>query len=318
MELSLVAGGKGSTRRIRFGAMASDCELLFIGASDLQARAFAEALADLAIAEVKRIEAKYSRYLPQSELSRINGLAGSNIRIDAETHGLLQFAVNCFSLSGGLFDITTAPLQRLWGFGSKPHGFKHDGPNHQCLPNDRQVQAALECIGFERLVFDANTLQLPAGMSLDFGGIAKEYAADRALLLMERHAKSLGLDVAVLVNLGGDIAASRYPWQIGVEGINPAPETLDSREKASGLIAFPGGGLATSGDTKRFLLVDGKRIGHILSPKTGYPVANAPRSVTVLAPSASAAGMLSTMAMLKGEGAETFLRGEGLVHLVQR
>ncbi|WP_126166846.1 FAD:protein FMN transferase [Shewanella khirikhana] len=292
--------------------MASDCELLFIGASDLQARAFAEALADLAIVEVKRIEAKYSRYLPQSELSRINGLAGSEIRIDAETHGLLQFAANCFSLSDGLFDITTAPLQRLWGFGSKPHG-----PNHH-LPNDRQVQAALECIGFERLVFDANTLQLPAGMSLDFGGIAKEYAADRALLLMERRAKSLGLNVAVLVNLGGDIAASRYPWQIGVEGINPANKDLDSSENASGLIAFPGGGLATSGDTKRFLLVDAKRIGHILSPKTGYPVANAPRSVTVLAPSASAAGMLSTMAMLKGEGAEVFLRGEGLVHLVQR
>lgn len=299
--------------RVRFQTMASDCELLFIGTSDLQARAFAEALAELAIAEVRRIEAKYSRYLPGSELSRINGLAGSGICIDAETHGLLQFAANCFSLSGGLFDITTAPLQQLWRFGYKNHGVKH-----RCLPEEKQISSVLDYIGFERLGIDSNSLWLPAGMSLDFGGIAKEYAADRALLLMERHAKSLGFDVAVLVNLGGDIAASRYPWQIGVEGIHAGCDSDLLKSEASGLIAFPGGGLATSGDTKRFVLVDGKRVGHILSPKTGYPVPDAPRSVTVLAPSASAAGMLSTMAMLKGEGAEDFLLGEGLVHLVQR
>ncbi|MCH4294528.1 FAD:protein FMN transferase [Shewanella sp. 3B26] len=289
--------------------MASDCELLFIGEGEVQAKA----LAELAIAEVRRIEAKYSRYLPGSELSRINGLAGSGICIDAETHGLLQFAANCFSLSGGLFDITTAPLQQLWRFGYKNHGVKN-----RCLPEEKQISSVLDYIGFERLGIDSNSLWLPAGMSLDFGGIAKEYAADRALLLMERHAKSLGFDVAVLVNLGGDIAASRYPWLIGVEGIHAGCDSHLLKSEASGLIAFPGGGLATSGDTKRFVLVDGKRVGHILSPKTGYPVPDAPRSVTVLAPSASAAGMLSTMAMLKGEGAEAFLLGEGLMHLVQR
>ncbi|MBT1446000.1 FAD:protein FMN transferase [Shewanella sp. JM162201] len=297
--------------RVRFQAMASDCELLFIGVSDLQAKALAE-LAELAITEVKRIEAKYSRYLPGSELNRINGLAGNDICIDAETAGLLQFAADGYRLSGGLFDITVAPLQRLWGFGL----------NEKWLPTNADVQATLEHIGFERLRFYKDKgswrLFLPAGMSLDFGGIAKEYAADRALLLMERHAKSLGFDVAVLVNLGGDIAASRYPWQIGVEGINPVNKALERRENAAGLIGFPGGGLATSGDIKRFLLVDGKRIGHILSPQTGYPVPTAPRSVTVLAPSASAAGMLSTLAMLKGEGAEAFLDAEGLVFMVQR
>lgn len=304
-----MAGCKAITRRIHFSAMASDCELLFIGASDAQANTFAE----LAIAEVRRIEAKFSRYRPESELSRINGLAGSHIPIDPETGVLLKFAADCFRLSGGLFDVTIAPLQQLWRF-----GFKHHGLNHECFPQEAQIKAALDHIGFERLGIESNSLWLPAGMSLDFGGIAKEYAADRALLLIERQARDRGLDVAVLVNLGGDIAASQYPWQIGVEGVHAECDSDLLNAEASGLIAFPGGGLATSGDTKRFVLVDGKRVGHILSPKTGYPVPDSPRSVTVLAPSASAAGMLSTMAMLKGEGAEDFLRGEGLVYLVQR
>ncbi|QYK06924.1 FAD:protein FMN transferase [Shewanella zhangzhouensis] len=303
-----MTGSKLSAGRIRFSAMASDCELLFIGASHPQANT----LAKLAISEVRRIEAKFSRFLPESELSRINASAGDDLSIDAETAGLLQFAADCYRLSGGLFDITVAPLQRLWGFGL----------NEMWLPTNTDVQATLEHIGFDRLRFYKDQgcwrLFLPAGMSLDFGGIAKEYAADRALVLIERQARALGLDVAVLVNLGGDIAASRYPWRIGVEGVHAESDSEMLQAEASGLVEFPGGGLATSGDTKRFVLVDGKRVGHILSPKTGYPVPDAPRSVTVLAPSASAAGMLSTMAMLKGEGAEAFLSGEGLVHLVQR
>ncbi|MFD1098841.1 FAD:protein FMN transferase [Shewanella litorisediminis] len=299
--------------RVRFTAMASDCELLFAGTTPEEGtQPWLDSLARVGTDEVRRIEVKFSRYLADSELSRINAGAGAELNIDAETAGLLQFAADCYRLSGGLFDITVAPLQRLWGF-----GYSETLP-----PTNADIHAALERIGFERLrIFEDQgswRLFLPAGMSLDFGGIAKEYAADRALLLLERQARALGLDVAVLVNLGGDIAASRYPWRIGVEAIGAESHSDMLKAAASGLIEFPGGGLATSGDTKRFVLVEGKRIGHILSPKTGYPVPDAPRSVTVLAPSASAAGMLSTMAMLKGEGAEAFLGGEGLVHLVQR
>lgn len=139
-------------------------------------------------------------------------------------------------------------------------------------------------------------------MEIDLGGIGKEYAVDSTVKRLKEHTKK-----SFLVNFGGDIAcpyprANNTPWTIGVDN----PE--QSGENAVGKIQLLKGGLATSGDARRFLLKDGVRYSHILDPHTGYPVPDAPRSVTVIANTCIEAGMLSTFAMLEGSNAVDFLK----------
>jgi len=121
------------------------------------------------------------------------------------------------------------------------------------------------------------------------------------------------------VNLGGDLVASGprddgRPWLVGIEA------TTDGKSAAgaAGLIELRGGALATSGDARRFLLKDGVRYGHILDPRSGWPVPGEPRSVTVAAPTCTEAGLMATLAMLQGAGAEALLAAQGLPHWVQR
>lgn len=116
---------------------------------------------------------------------------------------------------------------------------------------------------------------------------------------------------AFLVNFGGDLFASGprrdgRPWAVGIDDPERSGQSLLYR------VELFRGGLATSGDARRFILWRGKRLGHILNPKTGWPVADAPRSVTVLAPSCLEAGTLSTLAYLQGRGAEGYLRDQGV------
>ena len=144
-------------------------------------------------------------------------------------------------------------------------------------------------------------------MEIDLGGIGKEYAADRVADLVA----PVGRD-AVLVNFGGDIRAiaradDRRPWTIGIE-------EPDRERSAVGQIELAEGGVATSGDSRRFCVVDGVRLGHILDPRTGWPVADAPRSVTVVADTCTAAGFLATMAMLHGPDAEAFLEAQHVTY----
>jgi thiamine biosynthesis lipoprotein len=138
-------------------------------------------------------------------------------------------------------------------------------------------------------------------MEIDLGGIGKEYAVDSAVKLIKQIT-----DISFLVNFGGDIACplprkNNIPWIIGVDD----PE--NTGESSIGKISLYHGGLATSGDARRFLLKDGIRYSHILNPHTGYPVIDAPRSVTVISDTCLEAGMLSTFAMLEGDNAVAFL-----------
>lgn len=146
----------------------------------------------------------------------------------------------------------------------------------------------------------------PAGMEIDFGGIGKEYAVDRTAQILSRH-----LQTGILINYGGDLFAvgprvDGTLWQVGID--DPAA----SGKKLVAKIPLNQGGLATSGDARRYLLKNNIRYSHILDPQTGWPVKDAPRSVTVLAPTCLEAGMLATFAMLEGLEAKTFLEGEGM------
>lgn len=283
----------GVTEEFAFEAMGGPCALRLPsldGGGDAKARADA---AREAIAEVRRIEAKYSRYRPDSVVSRVNAAAGGPpVRIDPETAQLLEFADNLYRVSGGLFDITSGVLRRAWDF-SRPG-----------LPDERLLAVLLALVDWPSVERGNGTVRLPrAGMQLDFGGFGKEYAADRAAAALSARGITHGY-----VNLGGDIRVigpqpDGEPWQLGVR---------HPRDEGALLAALPlwRGALATSGDYERFFVLDGRRYAHILNPRTGYPVAHW-QSVSVAAPLCSAAGALCTIAMLLGEPGLEFLAVQG-------
>jgi thiamine biosynthesis lipoprotein len=280
--------------RFAFRAMAAPNEVQV----DCAEARLAVRAAALAIDEVARIEAKYSRYRPESVVSRINSSAGGEaVAIDEETWKLLVFADACHRQSDGLFDATSGVLRRAWRFDAAR------------VPSQAQLAPLLDLVGWERVELTRESVRLPLpGMELDFGGFGKEYAVDRAALAL----KDAGVENA-LVNLAGDLAilgprADGAPWRVGIQ---------DPRRGGFALATLPvrSGALATSGDYERFIEVDGVRHCHILNPRTGCS-ARGLRSVTVHASSCLVAGSASTIAMLRGAaGGLEWLRSLGLAHL---
>ena len=273
--------------RSHFRAMACDCELVVAAASEAVARSTMEA----AGAEVLRIEAKFSRYRPDSVISRINAAAGSApVTTDEETGFLLDFAAALHRDSGGLFDITSGVLRRAWRF---PEAL---------LPTEDALAELLPLVDFNLVERSGLDIRLPrAGMELDFGGFGKEYATDRAAQVMQQLGVRHGY-----ANLGGDLFAlgpqpDGTPWQVGIAHPRQPGDLLAT-------LPLSRGGLATSGDYERFFELDGKRYCHVLNPRTGWPVQHW-QSISVLAPVCSAAGAWATLAMLKEDAALDFLRG---------
>lgn len=273
-----------------FTAMANPCEVL-IETSD---EAVARTLTETAAREAIRIERKFSRYRDDSVVHAINTANGKPITVDDETAQFIDYATTLWRLTEGAFDITSGVLRHAWKF-SEP----------QRRPTAEHIATLMQRVGWQCVTWSKPVLTMPAGMEIDFGGIGKEYAVDRAVALIEQIAT-----VPALINFGGDLrTAGAVPsagaWQVGIESVA-------AHGQASNLIKLTTGALATSGDTRRFIEIDGRRYGHIIDARTGWPAANAPRSVTVAADTCSQAGTFSTLAMLQGEEAETFLTSEGV------
>ncbi len=277
----------------RFRAMAGPCELLI----DTDDEPLVRHLAQVACDEALRIEHKFSRYRDDNIVARLSRAEGKAVEVDDETAGLLDYADTCFRLSEGRFDISSGVLRRVWRFdGSAP------------LPAAAAIEALLPLIGWQRVRWQRPRLTLPSGMEIDFGGIGKEYAVDRTAALL---AAETGC--ALLVNFGGDLAArgarrQASGWTIGIED----PQCVTDPHASRIYFELERGGVATSGDTRRYLSSNGVRYSHILDPRTGWPVPDAPRSVTVVAGTCIEAGMLATFALLHGSQAESFLAAQGL------
>lgn len=269
--------------------MASKCQVLIDECSKKEA----QNIYNICATEAKRIESKYSRYRDDNIIYSINHSRNRLIELDKETLELLNFAGTCYQLSDGNFDISAGILRNIWRFDqlSSP-------------PDQTEIENYQNKIGWNKISIDGNQLSIPSDMEVDLGGIGKEYAVDRCASLIAKES-----DISFALNFGGDVFVNRRRrnsrcWKIGIE----TPEFYNLSEQQT--IELANGGIATSGNTKRFFEHNGKRYGHILNPKTAMPVENAPLSVTVIAENCTHAGMLATFAMLEGENAENFLKAQ--------
>lgn len=280
--------------KFSFAAMACSNELKLYAKNKKTARVIARQ----AIAAVNKLERKYSRYLPDSLLSRINRSAGDSqgISVDTETRALLDYSEACFEQSDGLFDVTSGVLRRVWDFKTNK------------LPGNEQVSDILGLIGWDKVTWKDPVFALPLkGMEIDFGGVVKEYAADTCATICRNNGVEHGI-----VNMGGDVHVigphpDGQPWQIGIQ----SPDDPDRIVRTVGLTH---GGIASSGDYQRYMVIDGVRYGHILNPKTGWPVRGL-RAVSVVAPQCLIAGSTSTIAMLKEDAGKQWLEEIGLPYL---
>jgi thiamine biosynthesis lipoprotein len=272
--------------------MGSPCELQLFTEQESGADA-----AGSACREVERLEQLYSRYRPDSLLSKINRIAseGGSIKVDPETALLLDYADTCFRESGGLFDISSGILRRAWDFKTG----KVAGPG--------ELAALLPRVGWDKIAWRPPELNFPiAGMELDLGGVVKEYAVDRvAALLLEQ-----GIESGI-VNLGGDVRVlgprpRGEPWRVGIRHHR-------KRDGVASLLEISKGALASSGDYERCIVVDGIHYGHILNPRTGWPVRTL-AAVSVMADFCLVAGSAATIAMLKDDAGAAWLDGLGLPH----
>jgi FAD:protein FMN transferase len=268
-------------RQVGFQAMGTWCQITFNAPHGNAGQTFVAA----AVRWVAEFEARYSRFIPDSLISQINAAAGKDwVPVDAATDRILSMCHELFFFTRGVFDPTALPLIALWNWKATP----------PVIPSDDAIRAARDLVGWDKLQRKPGAVFLPVtGMCLDLGGIGKEYAVDCVVALAQQHGVA-----DVLVDFGQDVRAAGKPpqreaWFIGLE--DPAQPG-----KCWAGVAAHNVAVATSGDYLRCFEVNGRRYGHILDPRRGYPVANGCRSVTVIAPSCTLAGVLSTTAFILG------------------
>lgn len=270
-------------RRMAFPALGTNCEVQYVAPrGDGQANTFARAVVEW----VSAFEAKYSRFRPTSLVSRINDAAGRAwVEIDADMEQMLALGDALFATTGGVLDPTSLPLLRLWNWKAE----------HPTIPSEAQIAAARRLVGWSKVQGAPGKIFLPEpGMALDFGGFGKEYAVDIVAHLARQH----GITTA-LVDFGRDVYALGRPpvrvaWHLGLEDPRRPGATWGS------IAVRDGRGVASSGDYVRCFMHNGRRYGHIIDPRTGWPVANGCLQVTVVADTCLQAGVLSTAAFVLG------------------
>jgi thiamine biosynthesis lipoprotein len=266
---------------LTFHAMGTRCRVSFVEPSRAVGNEFGQRLLNW----VADFEATYSRFLDTSWVSRVNAAAGREwVETDEDSERLLDLCQQLNFFTRSAFDPTALPLIRLWNWKANP----------PVVPAETDIAAARELVGWNKVQRRKGAVFLSRpGMCLDFGGIGKEYAVDASAQL----AAACGVE-NVLVDFGQDIRVHGKPpgkpaWHVGLED----PQNPGS---CWGSVAVSDHAVATSGDYLRHFTVNGRRYGHIIDPRTGWPVDNGCLSVSVAAPSCTVAGVLTTTAFILG------------------
>ncbi len=241
----------------------------------------AEAAVNAAFAEMRRVEQLFSSAVPGSEVVRLSAATGP-LEVDAETARVLKTGLRIAHRSAGAFDMTLGKVKALWGIET----------DHPRIPSSVELSAALVGVGPDSLqVVGQQVSKARPDLVLELGGIAKGYAVDRAIELLQ--GKSIR---SAAVNAGGDIRLlgnrQGEPWRIGIQ---------HPRREDDVLLTLPlvNRAVVTSGDYERFFERAGVRYHHIFDPATGRP-ARGCQSVTVIAADAMTADALATAAFVLG------------------
>lgn len=249
----------------------------------------AEDCANKVIQRLNNLEENMSVNIKTSTVSRINSHSGQSqaFRINNDIYNILTAADKFSKLSNGAFDITIGPLVKEWGvFTDHPH-----------VPSPSRISELLKLVNYKSIDFgqDQMTFRLPIkGQMIDFGAIAKGYAADEAAKIC----RSEGIKSAY-INLGGNVYVvgnkpDNTPWRIGIQN----PRAVDG--KYIGILSVSDKTIVTSGDYERFFMKDGIRYHHIIDPRTGCPSNSDLISSTIVTDSSINADALSTATFVMG------------------
>ena len=241
---------------------------------------------------LQEINRSMSTYIEDSEISRFNRFDQVNrpFPVSEDFMRVLQAGRRIFELSGGAWDATVAPLVDLWGFG--PPGKKPS------IPSPARLQAVRKTVGFDNIDIrqPGHLVKQVAGITLDFGSIAKGYGVDQVAELLRREGHR-----NFLVEIGGEIVASGRrpdgrPWRLGIN--TPRPDA--AADEVSRVVTLTDAAFATSGDYRNFFTLDGVRYSHVIDPRTGRPVANGVVSASITAPDCTFADGMATAIMVMG------------------
>ncbi len=271
----------GGMHKLTFRAMSTECRVHLHGVTPAVAAAF---LGEV-VPWVAAFEARYSRFIPDSLIGGINAAAGERwVEIDPETERLFTLCHELAFFTCGAFDPTALPLIRLWNWKAQP----------PVAPSADAIRAAQELVGWHKVQRRPGGIFLPrAGMCLDLGGIGKEYAVDMVVgMALERGIPNVLVDFGHDVRVHGHALDKKF-WWIGLEDANQPGRCWTG-------VAVRDHAVATSGDYIRNFQINGRRFGHIIDPRTGYPVDNGCHAVSVIAPTCTIAGILSTTALILG------------------
>ncbi len=274
-------------------AMYTTCTITVLSHSPDKAK---EAI-DAGFAEIKRLEALLNYYSTDSEITAINNNAGkSPVKVSKETLDIIAKALAIAEATGGAFNPTIGPVMKLWEFSRQE-------PEHP-IPSGQIISETLKLVDYSRINInevDSEIFLMDEGMEIDLGGIAKGYAADKAIWTI----RAAGISSA-LVSIAGDIKGTglkidNKPWRVGVQ--DPRSKSSESQEKEYKIITtinLSDKAISTSGDYQRFFFKDGKRYHHIIDPRTGYPTESSLISVSVMASEGYMADGLSTGIFILG------------------
>ena len=268
---------------LALNAMATRFELMLHGENATRLRAAGEA----ALKEVQRLEAQLSLYRPTSEIARVNALAARElVRVSPSVFRLLQHARRLQNESGGAFDITVAPLVRCWGF---MHGTGR-------LPDLAEIEQARERSGMEHVILDEENYSVRfdrEGVMIDLGAIGKGHAIDCAAETL----REAGVTSALLH--GGTSTVYGIGSPPGAEGWKIAIAPPPDQPRRETAVVLRDNALSVSAVWGKCFEADGKKFGHVIDPRTGWPVNNAVQAAVVL-PSATETDALSTALLVMG------------------
>ena len=244
---------------------------------------------DKAFGEMERIENLLSKFKESSDIYRVNNLGANPVKVSKETFEVIKKVKLFCEASDGVFDISISPLLELWGFYNKG--------KIRSEVSDGVLREKLSLIGSDKIILDEDRytvyFKIP-GMAIDLGGVAKGYAVDKARDVMI----NLGVKNA-LINIGGEVYClgqgnNRKGWSIGIQHpVRP--------DKIIAVINLKDKAVSTSGAYENFVELNGRRLGHIINPKTGYPVEGELVSVTVVADDCITTDALATAVFVLGK-----------------